>query len=190
MIDLGRGGVHLSSEPGAGRTTLCLNMAREALENGSSVIWACMNAPDGSRFSEIMDGLDNNQIMEMRIIEFGSSLPLIEDLILDNIGQLGSGGLLVIDDWCEPIGRTRKEVSDSLTKIVKLSECGIIATSSAVGNASGSGPPLIARGERGLAGALRTVMLLRHPRRESYRILSDDGDEKLLEMGRSGLSLV
>ena len=190
MIDLGRGGVHLSSEPGAGRTTLCMNMARKTLENGNSVIWACMNAPDGSRFSEIMDGLDNNQIMEMRIIEFGGSLPLIEDIILENIGQLGSGGLVIIDDWCEPIGRTRKEVRDSLTKIARLSECGVIATSSAVGNASGSGPPLIARGERSLAGVLRTVMLLRHPRRESFRILTDDGEEKLLEMGGSGLSLV
>ena len=190
MIDLGRGDVHLSSEPGAGRTTLCLNIARRALESGNSVIWACMNTPDSERFSDIMDGLEDSQLVRMRIIEFGGDLPLIEDIVLNNLGQLGDGGLLIIDDWCEPIGRTKKAVIGSLTNIAGKASCAVIATSSAVGNASGSGPQLMARGEGALAGKLRTVMLLRHPRREAYRILVDGGEESLLKMGESGLSVV
>ncbi len=190
MIDLGRGAVHLSSEPGAGRTTLCLNMANNVLGSGGRVIWACMKAPDQVRFSEIMGDLDRAKLMELRVIEFGGDLSVIEEFIVGKTRELGTGGLVVIDDWCGPIGRAKKAEIDSLIRIVETSDCGVIATSSAVGNASGTGPELVARGGSGISGKMRTLMLLRHPTRESYRILSESEGEVLLRMDEYGLSVV
>ncbi len=190
MIDLKEGGVHLSCEPGAGKSTFCMNVARTAIECGNSVIWSCMRAPNPDRFSSVFEGVSRSQLVNLRIIEFGDYLPLVEESILDHVRKLGDRDLLVIDDWCEPVGRPKREVVGSLIRIVEGSNCGIIATSSAVGNASGTGPKLIARGGEAISRKLRTVMLHRHPRRESFRILAEGSQETLLTMGASGLSPV
>jgi hypothetical protein len=190
VIDLNEGNVHLSCEPGAGKTTFCMNIARNVIESGSSVIWSCMRAPDTGRFSEIFEGVDRSQLVNLKIIEFGDYLPVVEDVILDNLERMKEGDLLVIDDWCEPIGRPKKDVSGSLIRMVEKSRCGVIVSSSAVGNASGSGPSLIARGGDYISRNFRTVMLHRHPRRESLRILSEESEESLLRMGGRGLSPV
>ena len=190
MIDLNEGDVHLSCEPGAGKSTFCMNIARTAIESGNSVIWSCMRAPDPGRFSIIFEGVDRSQLVNFKIIEFGDYLPVVEDVILDNLKLMGEGDLLVIDDWCEPVGRPKKEVKGSLIRIVERSKCGVIVSSSAVGNASGSGPKLIARGGDLISRNFRTVMLHRHPRRESMRILSEESGESLLTMGERGLSPV
>ena len=190
MIDLNEGDVHLSCEPGAGKSTFCMNIARTAIESGNSVIWSCMRAPDPGRFSIIFEGVDRSQLVNFKIIEFGDYLPVVEDVILDNLKLMGEGDLLVIDDWCEPVGRPKKEVKGSLIRILESSKCGVIVSSSAVGNASGSGPKLIARGGDLISRNFRTVMLHRHPSRESMRVLSEESGESLLTMGERGLSPV
>ena len=38
-----------------------------------------MKAPDQVRFSEIMGDLDRAKLMELRVIEFGGDLSVIED---------------------------------------------------------------------------------------------------------------
>ena len=190
MIDLGRGAVHLSSEPGAGRTTLCLNMANDVLESGGRVIWSCMKTPDQVRFSKIMEDLDRDRLMDFRVIEFGNHLAMIEEVLIENIRHLETDDLVIIDDWCGPTGRAKKVEIDSLIRIIETSDCGVIATSSAVVNASGSGPGLVARGGVVISAKMRSLMLLGHPTRESHRILSDDSGDILLRMDEYGLSPV
>jgi len=130
VIDLNEGDVHLSCEPGAGKSTFCMNIARTAIESGNSVIWSCMRAPDPGRFSIIFEGVDRSQLVNFKIIEFGDYLPVVEDVILDNLKLMGEGDLLVIDDWCEPVGRPKKEVKGSLIRILESSKCGVIVSSS------------------------------------------------------------
>ena len=190
VIDLNDGNVHLSCEPGAGKSTFCMNIARTVIESGNSVIWSCMRTPNPDRFSVIFEGVDRSELVNLKMIEFGDCLPVVEEVILDNLKIMGDGDLLVIDDWCEPIGRPKKEVKSSLIRIIEGSNCGVIVSSSAVGNASGSGPKLVARGGELISRNFRTVMLQRHPRRESMRILSEDTGESLLTMGERGLSPV
>ena len=50
--------IHLAVEGSCGGSSLGIQLARQAIEDGGRVLWASPELPDGTRFSQIFEGLN------------------------------------------------------------------------------------------------------------------------------------
>ena len=74
MLDLDSGPVHLSYDPGAGATTLCLSIASSTLISGNRVIWLARKVPDSNRAGQILVDLNEVELERLTIIQIKGGL--------------------------------------------------------------------------------------------------------------------
>ena len=74
VLGLDEGAVHLSCEPGAGATTLCLSVAAAVLERGNRVIWLSRDVPDPQRSAQILGTLSEEVLGRLVIIDYKEDL--------------------------------------------------------------------------------------------------------------------
>ncbi|HJM77106.1 MAG: hypothetical protein QGF28_05315 [Candidatus Thalassarchaeaceae archaeon] len=175
MLDLDEGAVHLSCEPGAGATTLCLSLAAAVLERGNRVIWLSKEIPDPKRSAQILGTLSEEVLGRLVIIDYKEDLVTASAALRAILRGMMAVDLLVVEDWCERYGRASNVNLDSMRSILADAYlCGVVFTSASYDDASG-GELRRSKGGRGFDGLARTVFLYRDSGSMGHRILDDGG---------------
>tara|TARA_B110000014_G_C20094072_1_gene573230 strand:+ start:604 stop:1188 length:585 start_codon:yes stop_codon:yes gene_type:complete len=189
VIDYKNGAVHISAEPGAGKTTLCLGIASEAIKGGGRVVWVCRKMPNQERATEILWDISNKGYERLSILHLSGSLSSELDLILSSTVDFGEGDVIIIDDWCENHGRAKKGDIHAVNTLSGSCEgTNLVITSSAYEDASNaSDGGWVSRGGKSIRNSLRTVFLLNHPVKDGVKIVSSNNSERYLKMTSKGL---
>lgn len=175
MLDLDEGAVHLSCEPGAGATTLCLSLAAAVLERGNRVIWLSREIPDPQRSAHILGGLSEEALGRMVIIDYKEDLMTASAALRTIIRGLREKDFLVVEDWCERHGRATNVNLESMRSILADARlCHVIFTSASYDDASGK-ELRRSKGGGGFEDLARTVFLYRDSGSMGHRILDDGG---------------
>jgi len=190
LPDIGKR-VHLSSTPKTGRTTFCLQQAREHIASGSRVIWGSEEMPDNVRFSQIFSELDISEASRFHSMntggEFGRALKEIS-----RASELLPGvSLVVIDDWTPVQGRAKKE---RITAVKRMEEeigedCILILTSSAYPDLSRD-EELKARGCKQLESIGFITWFIKREHEDSRRTLFSSDTQYQLLLEESGFKTV
>ena len=183
--------LHLSSIPKTGRTTFCLQQAREHIRSGNRVIWGSEDTPDNVRFSQIFSELDISAASRFHAMNTGGEFSRALKEIARTSGILPGVSLVVIDDWTPVLGRPEK---DRISAVKNLSEeiddeCIIILTSSAYSDASGV-ERLKAKGAKELEKIGYVTWFLNRENDDSRRTLKTPEEQYQLLLEESGFKRV
>ena len=190
MIDLTKGPVHISSGPGSNPNSMCLTLISEALKQGGRVIWMVRKFPNREKVSDILGHLSEKEMGRMMIIEFEEKLLLNSSKIKKIIPSLRKEDLLVIEEWCESFGRSRKKEGGVMRDLAKINEkLQIVITSNSYEDASGEKRGLdgwMVRGEKLLGNAYRTVWMTKIQDQYQKVIITDGNSQNLVHLTKNG----
>ncbi len=183
--------LHLSCFPKTGRTTFCLQQAREHIRSGNRVIWGSENTPDNIRFSQIFSELDISAASRFHAMNTGGEFGRALKEISRASGILPGVSLVVIDDWTPIQGRPEKERISAVKSLNEEidDECIIILTSSAYSDASGV-EQLKAKGAKELEDIGYSTCYLIRENDDSRRILKTPEKQYQLLLEESGFKQV
>ena len=141
--------IHLAVEGSCGGSSLGIQLARQAIEDGGRVLWASPELPDGTRFSQIFEGLNltaSSRFHAMNLVgEVGQSLKALSDAAK----MLPGVSLVVLDDYCPDTGKMPGDVIEAVNKLISDSQWTTLLISK--GGESMDDRPLVARGEKSLS---------------------------------------
>jgi hypothetical protein len=109
--------IHLAIEGSVGGTSFALHLAADAIENGGRVIWAGKELPNAVRFSQLFAHLSLIQSSRFHAMSIAGNTELAVSSIIQAMNSLPAVSMIVIDDWCDSIGRIS---SNDLTQMAKL----------------------------------------------------------------------
>ena len=109
--------IHLAIEGSVGGTSFALHLAADAIENGGRVIWAGKELPNAVRFSQSFAHLSLIQSSRFHAMSIAGNTELAVSSIIQAMNSLPAVSMIVIDDWCDSIGRIS---SNDLTQMAKL----------------------------------------------------------------------
>jgi len=183
--------VHLSSTPKTGRTTFCLQQAREHISSGRRVIWGSEEMPDNVRFSQIFSELDISAASRFHAMNTGGEFSRALKEISRASELLPGVSLVVIDDWAPVQGRPEK---GRISAVKRLNEeidddCILLLTSSAYSDASGA-EELRARASKQLESLGFTTWFIKREHDDSRRTLSSSDIQYQLLLEESGFKTV
>ena len=170
--------LHIASEPGAGATSLVLQLIRDSLSKSGRIVWIAREMPDPSRLSDILGTLPPTSLSRFHAAAFGEHLARGIEQSLDLIEGLDSITHVVIDNWTGVSGRVDAKTVNSMKNLIKScnGKCVLIATSPMYADASGQDEWAI----RGPDIFTSTWRLLRKNPTTSTRIL--DCKNEILEL--------
>ena len=177
MLDLDSGPVHLSYDPGAGATTLCLSIASSTLISGNRVIWLAREVPDSNRARQILVDLNEEELERLTIIQIKGGLHATGLSIRSFIGKMLPTDLLIVEDWCERSGKVPGGEIAGMIEIITSSRrcmCKIVFTSASYGDPTGLSERKC-RSESSFTDIARTVFLSRKESQGEIRVLDDRG---------------
>ena len=141
--------IHLAVEGSCGGSSLGIQLARQAIEDGGRVLWASPELPDGTRFSQIFEGLNltaSSRFHAMNLVgEVGQSLKALSDAAK----MLPGVSLVILDDYCPDTGKMPGDVIEAVNKLISESQWTTLLISK--GGESMDDRPLVARGEKSLS---------------------------------------
>lgn len=131
--------LHIAAEPGAGATSLALQIIRDSLSESGRIVWIAREMPDPGRLSDILGSLPPTSLSRFHAASFGEHLARGIEQSLDLIEGLDSITHVVIDNWTGVSGRTEKEVIKVIQNLIQSckNRCSLILTSPMYGDASG-----------------------------------------------------
>ena len=148
--------IHLAVEGSTGGTTLALHLAADTIQAGRRVLWASVEMPDPSRFSQLFSHLSLVESSRFHAMNFGGRFDRAMDALLEAATSLPSVGLVVLDDWCSTTGRID---ADRIRHVKNFSEAcsstiNVLLISKGSADASGSTrEPIVARGKEKMEDA-------------------------------------
>ncbi|MEE3030823.1 MAG: hypothetical protein VX331_06385 [Candidatus Thermoplasmatota archaeon] len=166
--------LHIAAEPGAGATSLALQIIRDSLLESGRIVWIGREMPDPGRLSDILGSLPPTSLSRFHAASFGEHLARGIEQSLDLIEGLDSITHVVIDNWTGVSGRVDKQLVNVVENLIKSCKdrCSLILTSPMYEDASGKdewsirGPDLIT-----------TTWRLTRKNSNSPTRLLDNGDE-------------
>ncbi len=179
-LSISSGVTHLASEPGAGGTTLSLQLARGALADGRIVFWICREVPSGSRIGQILGTIDPIAVSRFQVGSFGEQISRGIKSLLPVINSLRNIGLVVVDDWADSTGRQNRELIGTVRKL--MDRCGsddipLVICSSMYEDAGGSGWKV--RGGQEILSAVDSTWKLIRDQGSRRRLLTETGEMQL-----------
>jgi len=131
--------LHIASEPGAGATSLALQIIKSSLELEGRIVWIGREMPDPSRLSDILSSVPPTALSRFHAGAFGEHLARGIEQSLDLIEGLDSITHVVIDDWAGSSGRVEKQLINIMNNLIDTCDkkCTLIVTSSMYADASG-----------------------------------------------------
>ena len=131
--------LHIAAEPGAGATSLALQMIRDSLIESGRIVWIAREMPDPGRLSDILGSLPPTSLSRFHAAAFGEHLARGIEQSLDLIEGLDSITHVVIDNWTGVSGRVDKQLVNVIQNLINScnNKCKLILTSPMYGDASG-----------------------------------------------------
>ena len=131
--------LHIASEPGAGATSLSLQLIRESLSKSGRIIWIGREMPDPGRLSNILGSLPTTSLSRFHAAAFGEHIDRGIEQSLDLIEGLGSVSHVVIDNWTGVSGKVNSQLTNIMKNLIQTcnKRCILIATSPMYADASG-----------------------------------------------------
>ena len=133
------GVLHIASEPGAGATSLALQLVRNSLEETGRIVWIGREMPNPDRLSDIFGVLPPTALSRFHAGAFGEHISRGIEQSLDLIEGLESITYVVIDDWAGVSGKVSSELIQMMKNLIDScdNKCTLIATSSMYADATG-----------------------------------------------------
>ena len=133
------GVLHIASEPGAGATSLALQLVRDSLEKTGRIVWIGREMPNPDRLSDIFGVLPPTALSRFHAAAFGEHISRGIEQSLDLIEGLESITYVVIDDWAGVSGKVSSEIIQMMNNLIESCDkkCTLIATSSMYADATG-----------------------------------------------------
>ena len=91
--------LHIAAEPGAGATSLALQIIRDSLHESGRIVWIAREMPNPGRLSDILGSLPPTSLSRFHAAAFGEHLARGIEQSLDLIEGLDSITHVVIDNW-------------------------------------------------------------------------------------------
>jgi hypothetical protein len=183
VIDLSRGPVHISAGPGANSNSMCLTIVSRTLRNKGKVIWMTRELPHNDKLLDILGHHSENEMNRMMTIVFGNNISEKVEPIKKIISSFKENDLLIVEEWCESYGRTKKSDGLIMKNLAELNKnMRIIITSNSYEDASGEKRGLngwMVRGEKSLGNIFRTVWLTKIEN-QYQKVIVTDGDEQII----------
>jgi hypothetical protein len=131
--------LHIAAEPGAGSTTLALQLVHSGLESDGRVLWIGRDMPHPDRLSTVFADIPVTALSRFHAGSFGEHIGRGLEESIELILGLDSLTHIVIDDWAGRSGRADSHVSRMLTRVLEIcnEETVVIVTSALYADASG-----------------------------------------------------
>ena len=114
------GVLHIASEPGAGATSLALQLIRHSLEESGRIVWIGREMPNPNRLSDIIGILPPTALSRFHAGAFGEHISRGIEQSLDLIEGLESITYVVIDDWAGVSGKVSSELIQMMNNLILL----------------------------------------------------------------------
>ena len=177
--------IHLAVEGGCGGTTIGIQLARQAIQDGGRVLWAAPDLPDGIRFSQIFADLNLSASSRFHGLNLGGNLDMALESLSNASNMLPGVSLIVLDDYCPDNGRMTKNVIEAVNKFTSNTSTTVLLISK--GGEAMDGSPLIARGRSSINHD--QVWLLVRANANSIRTLFQGQNEVSLKLEERGFIL-
>ena len=131
--------LHIATEPGAGATSLALQIIRDSLNENGRIIWIGREMPDPGRLSDILGTLPPTTLSRFHAGAFGEHLGRGIEQSLDLIEGLDSVSHVIVDNWTGVSGRVDASLIKNMENLIETckNKCVLIATSPMYADASG-----------------------------------------------------
>jgi KaiC/GvpD/RAD55 family RecA-like ATPase len=192
--------IHISGNPGSGKTSMCLVFSKQVLMNGGRVFWLSSDV-NSERFSQIMENVPITKASNFHSLQFAAEASL-KDGFEESISQLTrmckhlpSTKLIVIDGWDGGIDkyskRLRIENIGELVKLSKSQDFDIYITSQSYENV-GAGPEKFIIRSRTKFEELgfQSWLITPHEKIDGLRILIKEENELTFKMSQEGIEYV
>ena len=190
MIDLSKGPVHISSGPSTNPNSLCMTIISMTLRKNGKVIWMTRKLPHSEKLSDILGHHTEKEMNRMMIIEFEDNISGKAEQIKKIIPSLEPEDLLIVEEWCESYGRAKNKDSKLMKEFVKLNNnMNCVITSNSYEDASGQKRGFegwMARGEKSLGDAYRTVWLTKIQEQFQKVMITDGDTQKIVNLTKKG----
>ena len=194
MIDMSMGPVHISAGPSSNPSSMSLSIILEVLEKGNRVIWMARNIPDQRKIADILGHLKESILKRMIVIEFRENLSEKFEDIKGILSNLKKNDLLIIEDWCEKIGRAKSKDINLMERLAEsFDNFRIIITSESYEDASGENKGFqgfMFRGGKTIEDSFRTVWISKINNQYQKILISDGENELVAESTRNGYKLI
>jgi len=184
--------VHLAVEGSTGGTTLGLHVAADTINAGKRVLWASVDMPDPTRFSQLFAHLSLVESSRFHAMNFGGKFERAMDALLEAAGSLPSVGLVVLDDWCSNTGRLDTRTVEQVQRLLEgcPEHMTVLLISKGGADASGnSDDPIVARGAESMSAKGFQIWRLWRGERSNARCLDRDGERLTLTLDDSGFNV-
>ena len=189
--DMGLNGerIHLAVEGSTGGTTVGLHLAADVINDGKRVLWASVDMPDPSRFSQMFEHLSLVESSRFHAMNFGGRFDRAVDALLEAATSLPSVGLVVMDDWCASSGRLSAERLEHIERVAK--ECPetitvLLISKGSVDASGASNDPIVARSSDAMEKKGYAIWRLWRGKHGAQRILDRQGERIELLIEDSG----
>jgi len=159
--------IHLAVEGSCGGTSLGIQLARQAIDDGGRVLWASPELPDGTRFSQIFTGIDLVASSRFHAMNLVGNVDQAIESLLHTAKVLPGVTLVVLDDYCPNSGQMPSDVIKAVNGLISNANWTTLLISK--GGESMGDMPLTARGKNKLN--TDAIWLLTRPSSDSKRIL-------------------
>jgi len=131
--------LHIAAEPGAGSTTLALQLVHSGLESDGRVLWIGRDMPHPDRLSTVFADIPVTALSRFHAGSFGEHIGRGLEESIELILGLDSLTHIVIDDWAGRSGRSDSQVTRMISRILEIcnEETVVIVTSALYADASG-----------------------------------------------------
>jgi hypothetical protein len=139
LTDLGEV-THLAAEPGAGATTMLLQLSRLSLKNGGRVLWLSRVMPDGLRMTQIFSKIDTTAVARFHAGAFGDALDIGILNGINMVKSLPSLSIVLVDNWSGTTGQPSKKINEAIKNLIgvcRSENTSIILSSTMYGDATG-----------------------------------------------------
>jgi hypothetical protein len=181
--------IHLAVEGSSGGTTVGLHAAADTIHAGKRVLWASVEMPDPGRFSQLFSHLSLVESSRFHAMNFGGKFERAIDALIEAANALPSVALVVLDDWCEAIGRIPATNIEHIKRFGEHCPEGITVLLISKGSIDASGStadPIVARGSEAMQDAGFTVWRLWKQEARHQRLLDRNGEHTVLNLTESG----
>lgn len=131
--------LHIAAEPGAGSTTIALQLVHSGLKSDGRVLWIGRDMPHPDRLSTVFNDLPVTALSRFHAGSFGEHIGRGLEESVELILGLDSLTHIVIDDWAGRSGRADSQVTRMLSRILEIcnEDTIVIVTSALYADASG-----------------------------------------------------
>ena len=131
--------LHIAAEPGAGSTTLALQLVHSGLKTNGRVLWIGRDMPHPDRLSTIFADLPVTALSRFHAGSFGEHIGRGLEESIELILGLDSLTHIVIEDWAGRSGRADSQVKQMLSRVLDIcnEQTIVIVTSALYADASG-----------------------------------------------------